>query len=434
MEKESPSGRGVFTSETLYRRLFEEAPDGLVFCDLASLISLVNDEFCRMFGYERDEVVGRKLDEIVALNARISEQAKVLSKEYSIAESLLTDGAKQRKDDSTFPVSITTNPVSIGGTHVGSLTVYRDISERLRHEEEVRTSEAKLRGILESHPELIMRFTPDLVMTYANKAYCDYHGISRDEVVGRSFTDNIAPEDIPLVHAKMLALTPENSVVKGEEKVAMDSGEIRWQEWTDQGIFDECGRLIEIQSVGRDITDRKRDEAELERLNREIFISATTDKITGLLNRQHFDEIMHREISISSRYGTPLSIIMIDLDNFKKINDSCGHIAGDTALAEIADIIRDNTRASDLAARWGGDEFIISCQSPSGPAEALAEKIRTLFLTLQHGGFGPVSGSFGVSSCRKGDSVESITRRADELMYKAKREGGNRVMSVQDIT
>ncbi|MDO9507772.1 MAG: PAS domain S-box protein [Thermovirgaceae bacterium] len=555
MKNDGPGPVKAPEPEALYRALFEKSPEGLAHCDQHTRILMVNDQFCLMFGYQREEIIGRKLEDVVIKNASFLDEAKNLDEEYLRSGILQIETVRQKKDGTSFPVSIFASPVLAEHIQAGSLYIYRDITDHRKRENEIRASEAKLRGILESHPELILRFTPDLVTTYANKAYCEYHGISFEEGVGRPFTDNIAPEHIPLVHAKLLALTPENSGVTGEEKVVMRSGEMRWQEWTDQGIFDEDGRLIEIQSVGRDITDRKkleealaferesldmlfqnagegiilcendgtivkanpaflqmfgysldevisrniddlvapepslheeamaitqatangehvaaevsrqrkdgssievsilgvtvhmsegaefvyaiyrdiserkRAEQELLRLNRELFISATTDKLTGLISRHHFEEIMQREIAKSSRYGTPLSMIMIDLDSFKKLNDTCGHLAGDRALKTIAGIIEDNIRASDMAARWGGDEFILASPTQIEHTAALAEKIRQLLLSLTHEGFGPIKASLGISSCTKEDTIDSLTKRADDSMYAAKRNGGNLVVS-----
>jgi diguanylate cyclase (GGDEF)-like protein len=151
--------------------------------------------------------------------------------------------------------------------------------------------------------------------------------------------------------------------------------------------------------------------------------------VTGLLSRQHFEENLNREIAKAARYGTPLSLVMIDLDNFKRLNDTCGHIAGDSALATVAAAIRDRTRASDLVARWGGDEFTIASPTPLENTACLAEKIRKFLEDLKHGEFGAITGSFGVTSCLEGDSIESLTDRADELMYEVKRKGGNGVLS-----
>lgn len=549
MENNSPDREAVF------RALFEKSPEGLVHCDHDTQILMVNDQFCLMFGYEREEIIGKRLEDVVVKSTPFLEEAKKLDEEYLRSGNLNIETVRQKKDGTSFPVSIFASPVLLEGTQAGSLYIYRDITEQRNRSEALRISEAKLRGILESHPELILRFTTDLVTTYANKAYCDYHGISFEEAVGRPFTDNIAPEHIPLVHGKLLSLTPGNSSVTGEEKVVMGSGEVRWQEWTDHGIFDSDGKLVEIQSVGRDITDRKkleealaferesldllflnagegiilcendgtivkanpmfcrmfgysldevvgrnidnlvapdpdlhrkarsitlatangenvateaprqrkdgssievsilgvpvhmsegakfvyaiyrdisedkRKEEELLRLNKELFISATTDKLTGLLNRHYFEDIMQREVAKSSRYGTPLSLVMIDLDKFKILNDTCGHLAGDRVLKIIAGIIKNNIRASDVAARWGGDEFILASPAPIEHTTVMAEKIRQLLLSIPHEGCGPIKASFGVSSCEKKDTIDSLTKRADESMYEAKRSGGNSVRS-----
>ncbi len=645
---------------------------------------MVNDEFCRLFGYEREEAVGKLLDEVVVKDKNLPEEARKVSDEYRPYGFLSIETSRQKRDGSPFPVSIVATPVIDGDTIVGSLWGYRNISGLRRREEDLQSREVKLSGILEAHPELILRFSPDLDVTYANRAYCEYHEVSYEDAVGESFAKHISPEHIPLVHKKLFSLTPQNPVITGEEKVIMDSGEVRWQEWTDIGIFDTEGNLLEIQSAGRDITDRKkleedlsfereslnalfenamegivfcdpegivlkansvfcdmfgysshevleenidnliadgsefmeeakafsaatasgknisaestrrrkdgsliqvsflgipvflsdgkvfgygiyrdiserkkaeealkaseakyRDlfdkmpngfytstpegnfvdanpafvrmlgydsidelrsvhiptdiyvhetervqmhsenfntefvdrmesyrlkrkdgqiiwvedharyikdkngrilfnqgvckdvtdrkkaEEELIRLNRELMVSATTDRITGLYNRQYFDEIAQREIARSARYGTPLSLVMIDLDNFKHLNDSMGHLAGDMALSEIAGTIRENIRSSDIAARWGGDEFILASPADLEHAISLALKLQELLGGLDHGGYGPVTGSIGVSSFRKGDDINSLTKRVDRAMYEVKKKGGNGVYSDQ---
>ncbi|MDO9508522.1 MAG: PAS domain S-box protein, partial [Thermovirgaceae bacterium] len=182
----------ISLNSPIYKTLFEISPEGLAFCDQSGRILMVNDEFCRMFGYEREEIVGRNLDEVVAQQASSLDEAKKRGEEYSRSGILQIEVTRQKKDGDYFlPVSVVTTPVMVDGSHHGSLTIYRDISERRKREDEIRISEAKLRGILESHPELILRFTPDLVTTYANKTYCDYHGITYEDAVGRPFADSI---------------------------------------------------------------------------------------------------------------------------------------------------------------------------------------------------------------------------------------------------
>ncbi|HRV71125.1 MAG TPA: GGDEF domain-containing protein, partial [Thermovirgaceae bacterium] len=102
---------------------------------------------------------------------------------------------------------------------------------------------------------------------------------------------------------------------------------------------------------------------------------------------------------------------------------------GDRALLQIATSISDSIRSSDMAARWGGDEFILATPAPLEKAKGLAEKLRKLLEELDHDGFGPITGSFGISSFRNGDTIETLTGRADDLMYAVKRLGGNDIRS-----
>ncbi len=642
----------------------------------------MDDEFCRIFGYERMEILGKDLDEVVSRDPLLIEEGRGLFSEFTSRGSVSVETERQRSDGSRFPVSITSFPVSANGSYCGFFTIYRDITERRRYEREITSREERMKEILDSLPELVLRFTPDLVASYANRTYCEYHGITYKEAVGKSFENHILPDDIPAVFDKLMSLTKENPVITGVERNVMADGEIRWLEWTDRGIFDQNGKLTEIQSMGRDITERQRTEEalafereslnalfenamegivfcdhegivlkanpafcdmfdysreevignlvddlvakgsefmeeardlsattargksiaaeatrlkkdgtpiqvsflgvpvilsdgrifgygiyrditaqktaeralreseakyrdlfstmpdgfyastpegyfidanpafirmlgydnleelrsvyiptdiyvheseriqmhndnyneefvdrfetyrlkrkdgkiiwvedfaryikdgrgrvlfnqgicreitdrvraedELRRLNRELFVAATTDKMTDLFNRQHFDEVLQREIDRSSRYGTPLSLIMIDLDNFKSLNDTKGHIAGDRALSGIARTISENIRSSDVAARWGGDEFILATPADTEQALSLARKLKGLLLGLDHEGYGPVTGSIGVSTFREGDDIDSLTKRADRAMYDVKKKGGNGVSS-----
>ena len=113
------------------------------------------------------------------------------------------------------------------------------------------TEEGSFREILDSVPELILRFTPDLVTTFVNRTYCEYHGIRCEDIVGKSFKDHIHPGDMPSFRERLMALTPENPVLTGVERTLMSDGDIRWQEWDRPGHLRPTGELVEIQSIGR---------------------------------------------------------------------------------------------------------------------------------------------------------------------------------------
>ena len=171
----------------------------------------------------------------------------------------------------------------------------------------------------------------------------------------------------------------------------------------------------------------------LTRYQRRVEEMATTDKLTGLLNRQTLDVLFQQSISLSKRAGEPLSIILADLDHFKDINDKMGHLIGDEALKRTAICLRQNLRASDTVCRWGGEEFLMilpNCDAAA--ATALAEKLRAA-LEGDHElhGFAPsrCTASFGVAQHQPDETVESLVARADAAMYAAKQAGRNCVMT-----
>jgi diguanylate cyclase (GGDEF)-like protein len=175
-----------------------------------------------------------------------------------------------------------------------------------------------------------------------------------------------------------------------------------------------CGTLL-------DISERKRLEQELRQL-------ATTDSLTGAFNRRYFLDIVGMEISRAQRYNRPLTLVMFDIDHFKRINDTSGHERGDEVLTGMAALVRQRLRHSDVFVRWGGEEFVIlAVETSLRQALALAE---TLLAALRHWSFadiGPVTASFGVTEYRADDTLDRWLKRADDLMYRAKHKGRDRV-------
>ena len=158
---------------------------------------------------------------------------------------------------------------------------------------------------------------------------------------------------------------------------------------------------------------------------------ARKDALTGLPNRTAYNEIMTHQIEQFNRYKEPLSLVICDLDHFKKVNDSYGHLAGDKVLSLVAKILAKTTRNADLVMRYGGEEFAIVL--PSTQAEKAAQtmdKIRRLICKSPFNYRGEpisISMSFGVCEAREGDSIESLFSRADVALYKAKGNGRNTV-------
>jgi diguanylate cyclase (GGDEF)-like protein len=170
---------------------------------------------------------------------------------------------------------------------------------------------------------------------------------------------------------------------------------------------------------------------ELKEANETISRLAATDELTELSNRRAFNESLAAAVSATRRHHYPLSMIMIDLDHFKVINDTCGHSEGDEVLRIFASLLREMIRAEDTAARWGGEEFVVILpHTPCEAAAALAERIRIGF-EKKAGEDAPysLSASFGVVQLQEDENQDGLIRRADAALYRAKNYGRNQVVT-----
>ena len=207
-------------------------------------------------------------------------------------------------------------------------------------------------------------------------------------------------------------------------------------------ILDEHQHIIGLGIVAMDVTQQhqtindaeqalrtaERINAELREVVEHLEQLASTDRLTNAWNRRRFEEAVEGEIHRFQRYGHPLSLMLMDIDHFKKINDVYGHLEGDRVLKQVADRVFATIRKSDSLTRWGGEEFIVLMPNTSlSFASILAERIRNHLAALPFGIVGTVTVSIGVAEFQPNSSREEWLDRADRAMYTAKREGRNRV-------
>lgn len=157
---------------------------------------------------------------------------------------------------------------------------------------------------------------------------------------------------------------------------------------------------------------------------------SVTDKLTQLPNRLKLDQQFQRNINLCRRYNNQLSIILIDIDHFKQVNDDFGHQIGDQVLIEFADILKLNIRETDTVGRWGGEEFLVLCPSTeNSDALNFAEKLRGLIFKHKFKTIDNKTASFGVTTYLTNDNEDSMISRADKALYKAKENGRNRIQA-----
>ena len=219
------------------------------------------------------------------------------------------------------------------------------------------------------------------------------------------------------------------AVYRGELAYICKDGSVVWAEVVAIPILNGNGEIKHLLGASRDITERKMREEQLRLTIQSLSNFAINDGLTGVWNRRHLESIISESVANSERYGDILTLVLCDIDYFKSVNDSYGHLVGDQVLVEFAKRISSHLRDGDSFGRWGGEEFLVLL--PRGDyqdATSLAEKLRRCIADTQFLGVGNVTASFGVVQRRSHESALDWFKRVDEQLYKAKRSGRNCVM------
>ena len=185
-------------------------------------------------------------------------------------------------DGRTVTVEASMRPIYEDGRIVGLQGVSRDITDRKQTEAALRESEARYRAVVESQTEMVTRFLPDTTLTFVNEAACRMLGTSREDLIGRSFLPLLPQEERVDLARRLRAIAPDHPLVEAQHRVVLEDGRVLWHLWTNRGIFDEQGRLVEVQGVGRDITQRKEAEAAL-RQSEENFRHLFEQSLDGIV-------------------------------------------------------------------------------------------------------------------------------------------------------
>ena len=272
--------------------------------------------------------------------------------------------------------------------------------------------------------QALMLLSPDWRIERVNNAFTRLTGYAADEVIGSepAFLDSTMNSEA--LAAMISEAISRHSCWEGEvHRCRKDGHDVPlWESIC--AVTNTAGEIEHYVSVFHDISEQKRIERELEHM-------ASHDRLTGAYNRGRIYELLEAAETARQRYGTPFSVLMFDIDHFKRINDTFGHQAGDEVLVEISRRVNDLLRLPDHFGRWGGEEFlIIATHTPLNGAVKLAERIREAIGNEPFPAIGHVTVSLGVAEMQDGLTIKGLEAMADRALYQAKDGGRNRVQVV----
>jgi diguanylate cyclase (GGDEF)-like protein/PAS domain S-box-containing protein len=410
-------------SEERYRALIEQASEGIFIADSEGRYTEVNDAGLHMLGYTRDEIISKTIFDLIPPEdvERLGQsKEQLLRGDVHVAEWRL-----RRKDGTYLPVEVSAKILPDGRWQ----GLVHDITERQQAEQALRASEARFRLLLESAGEGIYGLDTAGRCIFVNDAALEMTGFVRDELLGQpthphihhSLADGTPyPADkCPIYEAFRTGVAQRGMIVPLWRK----DGSMLIAEYSSYPLR-EGDNVSGAVLVFRDVT-------ESQALADQLAWQATHDALTGLVNRQEFEHRLAHVLDSAHREGAAHALCYLDLDQFKVVNDTCGHAAGDELLRQISTLLQGRMRQRDTLARLGGDEFgILLEHCPTDRAMGLALELRdavrdfrfswqgrsfTLGVSI---GVAPLTGSI--------DTAAAAMRAADAACYVAKEQGRNR--------
>jgi len=407
-------------SEEKFRRIFETIEEGYIVVDLDGVMQMVNPATCSILGYSESELVGKSMSMLYS----VSEEQEKLQSSILANESVRGYNMTLKRKDG-FAIVVETNAHLVrdeNGVPIGREGTFRDITQRIEAENVLRDREKQYRAFFENNHAIMLLVDPKTgKIVDANPAASAFYGYSVEKMCEMVISD-ISSQTEEEIFREMFQARKEKRVYF-IFKHRLANGDTRDVEVYSGPIMVQGNQLL--YSVIHDVTSRIK-------LEREMKLLATIDTLTGANNRHQFFSRSDTEFKRAKRYGHQLSVLMLDIDYFKSINDTHGHQAGDVVLKALSAMAITTLRETDVFGRIGGEEFAATLPE-TGLREAVqvAERLREALAKLMVRAKDvevTFTVSIGVTLALKEDqNIEEIMNRADEALYKAKRMGRNRV-------
>lgn len=419
------------TQHSLYfETLLEASPIAIVTLDLDHRIIAANPTFERLFGHAQKDIVGLELDSLIT-TGELNEQARNLTEGALDGKSVFIAAPRMHKDGTLVDVEVHGVPVIVNGAQIGVLGLYHDVSARTKAEAALRESEEKYRNIFESVIDFLYSIDLQGNIIDANPAFEKVTGYDLDSLLTMKIEDLM-----PTAHKRFFPYYISKVANKGRSNgilhIQSKTGEEKIVEYKNFLIVGPDGPTG-VRGSAREITKRVELENQLKQSLDELDALARTDALTGLFNRRGIYEHLESELRRTERQRIPFSIVLIDLDKLKHINDNYGHGMGDEALLAVSQAILKSIRSYDRVGRHGGDEFLLVLPSSTlSQAEMICQRIATAVAETKASQEGiSFSISIGVACFFEdeevNESLDEVIGRADDALYLAKESGGNQV-------
>lgn len=415
--------------------ILDSADLTIISTDLEGIIQTCNAGALRKLGYEAEEIIGKVTPEILHQYSEVERQARQLSLELDRPvepgfEALVAraragftdenDWNYVRKDGSSFLVRLTVTALhNSNGVVTGFLGIGKDITQQIIAAEALKESEGRFQAFMNNGPMVSFIKDANGCYLYANSSLLERFNKRWDEFVGHCDDELWPRETYEAIHEHDRLALMADRVLAVEETTPMPDGSISYWLSYKFPLRDNRGSQL-LGGIAIDISDRKEYERRLEEL-------AVTDSLTNLKNHGAFAQRLSEEFKRSRRYNLQLSLLMLDVDYFKKYNDAFGHLEGDKVLRRVSELLREHARPSDFTARYGGEEFVIILANTGAEgALTVAERIR---VAVEEEPFekSKVTISLGIAELSAEIlDMNALISAADAALYKAKNEGRNR--------
>ena len=412
-------------SEETLRATFRQAGVGIFITSPDRRYLQVNDKYCEMLGYTREELLKMSSTDVLPPEAAGASQVNRNKLMRGELQTISHERQLLCKDGSLIWVNHATS-VARGqdGAPIHLITVAENISERKQAEDALRASEETLRATFRQAGVGIFITSPNRRYLQVNDKYCEMLGYTREELLKMSSTDVLPPEAAGASQANRNKLMlGELQTISHERQLLRKDGSLIWVNHATSVARSRNGEPIHLITVAENISERKQAEEKLTQL-------AHYDVLTSLPNRMLFFDRLKLALAGAKRNDSKAAVMFVDLDRFKHINDTLGHAAGDDLLQQVAERLKESVRASDTVGRLGGDEFaiVLSFLATARDADVPARKIMARFNEPFRLGQAElyVTASVGIA-VYPDDSTDqdALVKNADIAMYRAKEEGRN---------